>query len=224
VTVSANVASVASFIIARYLARRLVEDKLGSKGSKFRVIDNAISKDGFRIVFLIRSSPIHPYGVCNYLFGLTSIPLSSYAVASSLAMLPTTICEVYFGTAMKNIADLINGDIEDSFASRLFFWGGLLSTLCVTGYGTYWLKHKLQAELDKYESDTPSHSDDSSRTRNGVIDWLPEPNSPEGSAGIEITPISAHSLHHSRAPHHLDNEDDEDSSESQRLLMSNNRH
>lgn len=110
-TIASNAAAVIGFIIARYLARKFVETRLGSKGSRWRLIgvlvycfvlfdcvfhgistspcvclrtDNAISKDGFRIVFLIRCSPIHPYGVCNYLFGVTSINLRDYTIASFL--------------------------------------------------------------------------------------------------------------------------------------------
>jgi hypothetical protein len=37
-------------------------------------------------------------------------------------MLPTTACEVYFGTAIHNVADLLSGNLEDSYESRVFFW------------------------------------------------------------------------------------------------------
>lgn len=69
--------------------------------------DNAIRKDGFKIVLLVRSSPLHPYGVCNYLFGVTSVTLWDYTVASLVGMLPGTMVEVYFGTAIKNVADIV---------------------------------------------------------------------------------------------------------------------
>jgi uncharacterized membrane protein YdjX (TVP38/TMEM64 family) len=65
---------------------------------------------------------LYSYGLCNYLFGLTSITLRDYTVASFIAMLPATICEVYFGTAMKTVADILSGNLQDGVASRIFFW------------------------------------------------------------------------------------------------------
>ena len=67
VALASTIAAVLGFLIGRYLARSLVEKSLGGKQSKWRVLDNAISGDGFRIVFLVRLSPIHPYAIMNYL-------------------------------------------------------------------------------------------------------------------------------------------------------------
>ncbi len=111
VSLASTLAAVIAFLTARYLARKWIEKSLGSN-RKFRILDSAINQDGFRIVLLIRSSPLHPYGVCNYLFGLTSVTGRDYALASFLGMLPATVMEVYFGTAMKNVADLISGNLD----------------------------------------------------------------------------------------------------------------
>ncbi len=94
VTIASNVAAVVGFLTARHLARGFVEKKLGGKGSKFRMIDSALKKDAFRIILLIRSSPIHPYGVANYLFGITSVSLFDFTVAGAIAMTPATVMEV----------------------------------------------------------------------------------------------------------------------------------
>jgi hypothetical protein len=66
-------------------------------------------------------------------------------------MLPATLMEVYFGTAMKNIADLINGKLANDPLHVYFFWGGLIITVFVTVYVTLWLRRLLQHELVKYE-------------------------------------------------------------------------
>jgi hypothetical protein len=133
------------------LARQVIERTFSTKGSKFRIIDQAINQDGFRIVFLVRSSPIHPYGVCNYLFGLTSVTLKDYFLASFLGMMPATVMEVYFGTAMKNLAEIMSGELDASLLSRVFFWSGLAVTVFVTVFITVWLKKKLKMELNKYD-------------------------------------------------------------------------
>ncbi len=41
--------------------------------------------------------------------------------------------QVYFGTAVKNVSDLVSGHVEDTALSRFFFYGGLLLTFVVTG-------------------------------------------------------------------------------------------
>lgn len=64
VSVASTVAAVFAFLAARYLARTSIERSLGGH-AKFRILDSAIHQDGFRIVLLIRSSPLHPYGIFN---------------------------------------------------------------------------------------------------------------------------------------------------------------
>lgn len=55
------------------------------KGNKqFEAVDKAIKKDGFKFVFLLRLSPLFPFAASNYLYGLTSVELVPYIVASWL--------------------------------------------------------------------------------------------------------------------------------------------
>jgi len=154
VSVASTVAAVVAFLAARYLARNWIEAQIaaGGESSKFRLVDSAVHKDGFRIVLLIRSSPVHPYGVCNYLFGLTSVTLRDYTLASFIGMLPTTIMEVYFGTAIQNVTDIISGNLHNSVLSRVFFWVGLALSIVATVAITVRMKRLLRTELDKYQS------------------------------------------------------------------------
>ena len=54
----------------------------------FQAIDNAIGEDGFRVVALLRLSPLLPFALSNYLYGLTSVKPRPYILASWLGMLP----------------------------------------------------------------------------------------------------------------------------------------
>jgi uncharacterized membrane protein YdjX (TVP38/TMEM64 family) len=161
VSVASTIAAVVAFLAARYLARNWIESQLamGGKTSKFRIIDNAIQQDGFRIVLLIRSSPLHPYGVCNYLFGLTSVTVRDYTVASFIGMLPTTVMEVYFGTAIQNVADILSGNLHNSVLSRVFFYAGLILSIAATAALTIRLKRMLRTELDKYQTVAQNEGD-----------------------------------------------------------------
>ena len=72
-------------------------------------IDRAVAEQGFKIVFLSRLSPLLPFGVVSYSFGLTNISLRRYALATWLGMTPGTVLYVYLGAAAKEIGDVFSG-------------------------------------------------------------------------------------------------------------------
>lgn len=76
------------------------------------------------LILLIRCSPLHPYAILNYAFGVTSISFTDYTLASFFGMLPATIMEVYFGSGLKNLADIMVGTVakEDENSHQIFFW------------------------------------------------------------------------------------------------------
>jgi uncharacterized membrane protein YdjX (TVP38/TMEM64 family) len=95
VFVGATLGAAAAFLIARYLARGLVERKLAGN-ARFAAIDRAIGSEGFKIVALLRLSPVFPFTLLNYALGLTEVRLVDYVLAS-IGMLPGTILYVYYG-------------------------------------------------------------------------------------------------------------------------------
>lgn len=74
-------ASVA-FLIARYFARERIL-KLVKGNKKFLAIDKAIGENGFKVVTLLRLSPLLPFSLGNYLYGLTSVKFVPYVLARS---------------------------------------------------------------------------------------------------------------------------------------------
>jgi len=68
VSIASTAAAAISFLIARYVARDRVY-VWTSKNPKFAAIDRAIGKDGFRVVALLRLSPLLPLAASNYLYG-----------------------------------------------------------------------------------------------------------------------------------------------------------
>lgn len=96
VLIAANLAGVITFLISRHLARDWFAHKLEAQ-PKFRAIDAATARDGWKIVALIRLAPVFPFSIMSYAFGLTRVPFWSYA-AANLAMIPGTLMYVYFGS------------------------------------------------------------------------------------------------------------------------------
>ena len=72
-----QVAASIAFLIARYFARERIL-KLVEGNKKFLAIDKAIGENGFKVVTLLRLSPLLPFSLGNYLYGLTSVKFVPY--------------------------------------------------------------------------------------------------------------------------------------------------
>jgi uncharacterized membrane protein YdjX (TVP38/TMEM64 family) len=124
-------AATAAFFIGRYTARDWVARKV-STHENFAAIDRAIAHNGFKVVLLLRLSPIFPFNLLNYALGLTGVRARSYVGASLLGMLPGTFLYVYLGSLITNAAQLTEGGREGGVAGQVLFWGGLVATVAVT--------------------------------------------------------------------------------------------
>jgi uncharacterized membrane protein YdjX (TVP38/TMEM64 family) len=72
--------------------------------AKFQALDRAIAKEGAKIIFLVRLSPVFPFTYINYAFGLTGVKTLPYVVASFFGMIPGTFAYVYLGSAAAGAA------------------------------------------------------------------------------------------------------------------------
>lgn len=111
VSIASTLAATASFLIARYGLREYIIN-LASRYPRFRAMDRAIRKQGFKFVLLLRLSPLLPFALSNYLYGLTSVNLTAYVMASWIGMLPGTIAYVSAGAAVGALSDLGGGKGE----------------------------------------------------------------------------------------------------------------
>ena len=94
-----------NFLISRHLARDRVSRWLGHH-EKFRMIDSAIGREGWRIVILLRFVPI-PFGLANYCYGLTPVAFWPYLAASCVAIIPANSLFVWIGTTGQDLASLV---------------------------------------------------------------------------------------------------------------------
>ena len=104
VSVSATIAATASFLIARYALRDKIRS-MADEYPKFAAIDNAIGEDSFRVVALLRLSPLLPFALSNYLYGITSVKTRPYVLASWLGMLPGTFAYVSAGSVGRTMME-----------------------------------------------------------------------------------------------------------------------
>ena len=96
VSVSATAAATVAFLIARYAARDRVA-AWAAASPRFTAVDRAVGRNGFKVVTLLRLSPLLPLAASSYLYGLTSVDLGEYVAGSWIGMLPGTVAYVAAG-------------------------------------------------------------------------------------------------------------------------------
>ena len=143
-TVVVSLASTATAAIAFLLARTLLRSRvegLARKSAAFRAVDEAIADGGWRIVGLLRLSPVVPFNALNYLLGLTAVPFVPAVLVSWIAMLPATVLFVYFGAIGRDVAS----GASRSPAEWALLGVGLTATLGVTVLLTRMARVRLAA-------------------------------------------------------------------------------
>ena len=103
VLAGATLGATLSFLLAKSVLRKKIE-RMTAGNAKFTALDRAIAKEGAKIVFLIRLSPVFPFTYINYAFGLTGVRTAPYVLASFVGMIPGTFAYVYLGSAAAGAA------------------------------------------------------------------------------------------------------------------------
>jgi pyruvate/2-oxoglutarate dehydrogenase complex dihydrolipoamide dehydrogenase (E3) component/uncharacterized membrane protein YdjX (TVP38/TMEM64 family) len=129
VLVGANLGALCSFLLARTFLREKIA-RWSDGNPKFRSLDQAIGKQGFKMVLLTRLSPVFPFVLLNYFLGLTAVRTGAYVLANLIGMLPATFLFVYIGAAAR---DAIAGQMDTSadFYQQILKYVGLLATIAV---------------------------------------------------------------------------------------------
>jgi uncharacterized membrane protein YdjX (TVP38/TMEM64 family) len=131
VSIASTVGAAAAFLLGRGLVRPWVQARIASS-PKFRALDEAVRREGFKVVFLIRLSPLFPFEFLNYGLGLTNISFRDYVLASWIGMLPGTVMYVYLGSTLESLADLAAGRPRGGVGEKVLFGIGLATTIVVT--------------------------------------------------------------------------------------------
>jgi len=131
VSVASTLGATASFLVGRHLARDRVARKIEGN-ERFRAIDEAVGREGWKIVGLTRLSPVFPFNLLNYAYGITRVRLRDYFFASWIGMFPGTVMYVYLGSLAGSIAALGERGGGRTPAQWALYLVGLLATVAVT--------------------------------------------------------------------------------------------
>jgi len=110
-----------AFLVARHLARDHVRRWIETRRN-IAAIDRAISAEGWKIVLLLRLSPLVPFSLQNYLLGVTAVPFRSYVAATLIGIAPAT--SVFVAVGALGEAALDSGPEKGALLG-----GGLIATI-----------------------------------------------------------------------------------------------
>lgn len=158
VSIASTIGATAAFIVGRYFARDWVSAKV-SGNARFASIDDAVGREGWKIVGLTRLSPVFPFNMLNYAYGLTKVRLRDYFLASWIGMLPGTVMYVYLGSLAGDLAT-IGGERSRTTVDWIIYGLGFVATVVVTVFVTRLARKALTRRIDER---VPVNEDSSGR-------------------------------------------------------------
>ncbi len=129
-----------AFLVGRFVLRSTVEAKMAGN-ERFRAIDEAIGREGWKIVGLLRLSPLIPFNFSNYFYGVTKVGFWPYVLVSAGGMFPGTLLYVYLGAAGKAGLGGVAG--QHGALEYSFFAVGLLATIGATVWASRMARQAL---------------------------------------------------------------------------------
>lgn len=146
VSIGSILGATGAFLTGRYLTRDWVSQQIQGN-HKFQAIDSAVASEGWKIVLLTRLSPIFPFNLLNYAFGVTQVSLRDYFFASWIGMIPGTVMYVYIGSLAGSLAALGTQGRSRTAAQWLLYAIGLVATVVLTVYVTRLAKKALDEKI-----------------------------------------------------------------------------
>lgn len=116
--------ALAAFGLSRSAFRARIERAMSGK-SRLRNLDAALGRDGWRLVCLLRASPLTPFVATSYLLGLSAVTLRDYMLGT-LAALPALFGYVSIGALARA------GLLASTGAAQPFQWALLAAGFAAT--------------------------------------------------------------------------------------------
>ncbi len=124
-------AAAIAFFLSRKLGRAWVSKKF-LRHRKWAALDEAIGREGWKIIFLSQVHPLFPSSLLNYLSGVTRIRFGTCMLWVALGQFPGLFLYAYLGTLAQLGIKLLRGQTHPATIEYVLWFGGLLLTLLIT--------------------------------------------------------------------------------------------
>lgn len=132
--------------IAFWVARRLLFQSVHAwleGDARLRVLQGLLQKDGFKLVVLVRLSPILPFSGFNYAAGAMPIRYGKFLVASALGLIPRVSLGIFVAMGARDLIDA--GDLSQLRPEQMLSYAvSLIATLLVLALVTKMARRALQ--------------------------------------------------------------------------------
>jgi uncharacterized membrane protein YdjX (TVP38/TMEM64 family) len=122
--------SAVTFLLVRNVAGGSVERRMAAD-PKYNAVADAVGREGFRLVTLLRVCPLFPVIMLNYALGLTRVTLWAYVGGTLVGMIPRTLFVAYLGSGARSLADIAAGTATGNTPPPVVYWAGLVLSLGV---------------------------------------------------------------------------------------------
>jgi uncharacterized membrane protein YdjX (TVP38/TMEM64 family) len=117
-----SIGAAVSFALSHWLGRRYLSQRLSSN-PMLQVLDRAVARDAWKIIFLSQLHPLFPTSLLNYLFGLTRIRFGAYMLWTAIGRAPGLFLYAYLGTLGQFGLNLARGRSHPRIV-EYWTWGG----------------------------------------------------------------------------------------------------
>jgi len=144
VFVGACLGAEAAFLLGRYWLRGWAQRRLAAL-PKLQAVEQAVSREGLKLVLLTRLSPAFPFSLLNLAYGLSEVSLRDYSLGL-IGILPGTILFCGLGALAGDVArfgEVLSGEADaPTWALRI---AGIVATVGVVWLVSRAARQALQA-------------------------------------------------------------------------------
>jgi hypothetical protein len=128
----------AAFLLGRHWLRDWARRRLASL-PQVLAVEQAVSREGLKLVLLTRLSPAFPFSLLNLAYGLSEVSLRDYAIGL-LAILPGTVLFCSLGALAGDVArfgEVLSGEADlGTWVLRVVGLGATVASVALVGRGS----------------------------------------------------------------------------------------
>ncbi len=109
-------ASLSFFISKRFLSKKVLD--MINKYPKLSLLENIIQKGGLKLIVLTRLSPLFPFSILNYFYGLNNITYKDFSI-SLICIIPGTFLYCSVGSLLNDLSDIVNLKLNNNLFTTL---------------------------------------------------------------------------------------------------------
>jgi len=130
-------ALIAFFISKSFLSIKL--KKVITRFPRLSLMEKVVQRGGLKLILLARLSPVFPFSILNYFYGLNNIKLRDFALGL-LGIIPGTFLYCSIGSLAKSLQDLKNLQPTNNLLLTII---SMISTLMVVYFSAKYAKEYI---------------------------------------------------------------------------------